>query len=204
MIPFFIFSHFVFKAWDDYWNDNQNPTPITHYDIASDFHLVFSTSDSSVYIYNSFFQDCFCSEYTNGGAIYYHGSSTKFLVERSTFIACKTTGSNGGGAIYFCQGEYIFSKVCGIKCYADPQGIFSYCNTLLSSYSGKILDSTIYMCNSDEERTIFHSYGYFESKSLNVSYNTCARGSGMYIGNCHKNCSIRFASFSNNTSTESK
>ena len=75
-----------------------------------------STSYSDVYIHNSMFRDFTYNGY--GGAI--SCTSTRLLIEDSSFISC-TTSSLRGGAIYYTStssGKVLLNRICAYSCYS--------------------------------------------------------------------------------------
>ena len=135
---YLLLNCFLYKDWDDYWNDGEIVEPTQYYYVSQEKHLYLAMQ--KLYIFYSFFQNVHGGILDRGGgAICCEG--TKLLIETSSFITCISGNSDiSGGAIYE-TGSYIFSKVCGIDCYSALNGVFSYC----SASEGKIYQSSLYL-----------------------------------------------------------
>ena len=200
MIVLFIIEFFIFKDWDDYWNDEENVEHKQYNYVSQKEPLSFTSQN--LHIFSSIFRNI-----TSSSILYiYHSKGSKLLIERSSFIECKTTDDFGASqAIYFCSGNYIFSKVCGIKWNAD-RATFAHC-IVSSNCKGRIIQSSFNLCNSEGDYIIYHyEDGPMNTELINLSYNKCEYGSGIWYLDHSDSITItsyiKYSSLTNNTSTE--
>ena len=193
-------------AWQDVFSNPISPSNVLSpklYKIRRELQA------NSHYIANSFFNEI--SSSSTGGALFCNtgSSSTKLLIECSSFKSCHS-GNRYAGAIYFKSGQCCFYKVCGYDCsitsdYAYFQFAYVYV-TDNSTYINNVNDSSItYSINNYDAWYIMNHYnGKINIISVNLSHNKCSAQSAI---RCHPSstsssdlpCLISLSSFTNNT-----
>ena len=126
-------NHFFSKTFLKFdWSSYFGPPNIEQTKPEYNEHNSYSTTSNNIWIINIWIINTnFILTSTsrgNGGAVAYHSSSSsKLLIEYSSFHGCNCT--NYGGAIYFGEfGQCVISYACGYKCSTGNNfnGQFSY------------------------------------------------------------------------------
>jgi hypothetical protein len=156
----------------------------------------------TAYIKNCFFNGISTSG-TGGSICYSSSSSLLMLIESSTFI--NSQASSHGGAVYFCNGQFVMSKVCGYGCRSTSASCqFDYVQVTNSAGNkNEIHDSAI--CRTNQPSYYYetlHHYGKIVVKQTNFSSNSCYSVATIYSnptsnGNSASS-SISYSSFANN------
>ena len=191
----FHFQSFVETSWSEYYEEvpdtvKTNLTADQHIDVFGNIWVCnckFSVLDHS----------------GNGAAICKSLSSgiSNMLIEFSIFQEC-TTAKSEGGAIYFNKGQCVIASSCGYKCIAGYGYPGEFSRILVSSGSKNyIIDSSITKAKTEiGEVTLYHAFGNFLCKGVNVSNNELYLYSGIRIWDPSTSL-ISFSSFRNNNAT---
>ena len=182
--------------WNSYWNDEETKSPEAFKWEKQMQRQVLENRD--YYIKYSYFSSL---QNSNGGAIFLstENSTTKLLIESSSFINCSVPEYGRGGAIYMDYGNCILSKNCGYQCSSyNNHGPFSYINI---NDINKIFDTSVTQCTSYFGYTLCHMYGEIIIQSLNSSFNICAVCSSLYCFPTRNGCNISYSSITNCTTS---
>ena len=182
-------------------DEGNSPNPYT---VNSTTGPPYSPRETRVYVKNSFF-----SHLNNRAINYIATTSSKMLIETSTFNAC--TSFSDGGSIYQSEGNFILSKCCGFKCYStgtNVGGMFAY-TTLSAGSKNTVLDTSISFSYDVEDNIPgYHAsldlrQGSIYVNTLNTSYNNIKQNAGIYfcIRSSDEISYISFASIRENNST---
>jgi hypothetical protein len=159
------------------WNDYFTGTPTLFQ--TKEYGTQLSLSATNVYVLNCFFKSIMSE--SNGGALSCTSSVTCLLVESSSFLSCKASGSNGG-AVYFYNtgsGQCVLQGVCGYdSCTTgSSDGVFSYVYVKNdASYKNYLNFSSISRClNEDSSSWLMYrqNNGKICCQSVNISMNKC-------------------------------
>ena len=157
------------------------------------------------YVVNCYFYSITYSS-GNGAAIYLSKSGVHFLVEFSTFVECSTTGSSSyGGGLYISNADFAMNHVCAIECKSSHRSSFTYAIGSTSRTVNSIHHSSIAYCFAENSYTMYHSYGYIDIRSVNLSHNTATQYSALVCqpSSIKDNIgtSISYSSFADNNAT---
>ena len=101
---------FIDYAWTDFYDGTVSPN-------CEKTEIKFRVELSSS---NAYICDCLFTNITStsSGGAFYSISTTKLLIETTTFASCKTSAQNGG-AVYFVNtnyGQSAINRVCAFDC----------------------------------------------------------------------------------------
>jgi hypothetical protein len=128
-------------SFEDVYGKGLNPTHYTRIEYGG---TRLTPNANNVYVYDCFFHDISYS--SNGGAINCGSSVYKLLIEQSSFISCKTSGSYGGGVYFEYTGNYecVMSKICAFGCSCGSFGTFAFIRLYNSAdHKNHFNDSTV-------------------------------------------------------------
>jgi hypothetical protein len=194
------------RTFDDVYGSGLSPTSYTAPEYTD---KRVDTSATNAYVHDCVFRSCTGS--SNGGAICCGSGVRRLLVEQSSFISCKTSGSYGG-AIYFSNtgnGECVLSRICGFNCYSTNTGAswgqFAYLNPYNNyNYKNHVNDSTITRSsnqNLDVRYTLDLRNGNILCPSVNLSHSVCVYVPALYCDPSSDTCCISYSSIVNNTAS---
>ena len=155
-----------------------------------------TTSQSELYVVNCYFYSIKYSG--NGIAIYHERSSAHFLVEFSTFVECGYSGV----VLYIRDADFAMNRVCALSSVS-----FTYAPGLSSSIINCIHHSSVAYCDARGYHIMYHSYGFIDIRSLNLSHNTANSYYLLYCYSYQTNndnigYNITHSSFANNTADQ--
>ena len=161
---------------------------------------------SNAYVVNCYFYSITYSG--SGAAIYLYQEDAHFLVEFSTFVKCSTINGNYfGGGIYIYYADFAMNHVCAFECKSSYQSSFTYVSgpTSTSRTVNSIHHSSIAYCFAESYYTMYHSYGYIDIQSVNLSHNTATQYSALVCqpSSIKDNIGTRisYSSFADNNAT---
>ena len=202
-------KHFytIFSHWTEFYGEELEEPNYNNYTYCQQETCENKTSinliEKNAWISNCYFLNM--SSPSNGAAI--HDESTNnLLIEECTFDRCKISGQNRGGAIYVHSSNCVLHKVCGVSCESSYISSFSYIGQESSKQTNNtVYDSSVAYCNAVSYYAMYHSFGYIDIKSVNLSHNK-AKSSypALYSQPSSTNggkygTSISYSSFSNNS-----
>jgi hypothetical protein len=191
-------------AWSDFFEGNPS-TPLT----PKEYKERQTISGTNVYISNCLFNQC---THSSAGAALYSDSVTYLLIESTSFFSCKTSSSNGCGAIRFTNGDCVLHKVCGNDCCSTNTGSwyqFAEINAKSSTSSKNYINySSFARCVNDHASSgaIFYvRYGKICCTSNNISMNKIGYRPGFSSDPLTDSkvvtCSFLYSSFVDNIAT---
>jgi hypothetical protein len=162
-------------------------------------------NENNVYVHDCVFSYCLSS--TNGAALNCSSNVYKLLVERTTFVSCKTSNGAGGGIYFYSttSGESVLNKICGFSCSSPNNGLFAMIRTK-SDVNNKnhFNDSSIThtsALNSNYPLSLYN--GNILCPSINVTNNECksypAYGCYPTVSSASDTCCVSYSSIVNNT-----
>jgi hypothetical protein len=165
-------------------------------------------NDTNVYVNNCIFSNIVSTSF--GGAILSDKCVSKLLVEQSSFIACKTSNSSGGGVFFVNtnSGQCVMSKICAFNCSTTlnitTYGQFAYIvaqNNL--NKKNHLRDSSVAHTLKESKRseyTVTLSYGGVKFESDNISNNDCSDTSAFHCSpTIYGSSYVSYSSIVNNT-----
>ena len=200
---FYIFKEKIFD-WNDYYKSSITLKETIKNTKFSSENQKFDTILGNTYVYNCFFFYTFSS--SHGGAIFYSKVGTDLLIEKCLFTNCSAKESTG--AIRVTGGNLSIAFSCGKRCFAPINDAFSSVSLDKTIQINSVFESSIINCEAKESFVMYHSQGFINIKSLNLSNNKANSTSGLYCapGKFGENnvfaTFVSFSSFSNNTAHE--
>lgn len=142
------------SEWSDYYTDPYNYT--YQHETYNDSEI--SVSSASYYIVH-----CIFANFTST-SLYFDStdSSTKLLIEDTSFFSCSTSG-DGGCLYFFNSGQVAQSRIFDSNCYASDNGQHS--QTYVSGAQNCVLDSTFDRCGS-----LYSNYNIFLMSGGNMTF----------------------------------
>ena len=170
---FKLFKDFKDFSWNDYYG-NTNIDKLYENKKFNSKHESLHINSSNTYVYNCYFFQLTAS---SGGAILYSLSESYLLVEKSIIENC-TVKQNSAG-IGVTAGNCVIAFVCGKYEYAGhSDGFCSICYDNARKIN-HVFDSSISNCEANKSHIMYHSFGDFYAKSLNLSNNNASDVSGI-------------------------
>ena len=194
-----VFIHL--NDWDEFFGEENETQKEQIYIFGSESSRR-SYGKGRVYVINSVFEDL--EEQERGGGIYFNSTdaNSKLLVEDSQFVNC-VTHLSGGGIYRVENGSTVLHRVCGFGCKVTEgsengnDGPFSTVHSSTGCYN-YIIESQVSLCNSSWGCTVHMMNGNCMAKYQNISYNNCARYSGIKYST-NDVCNTSYSSLKNNT-----
>jgi hypothetical protein len=203
------------RTFTDVYGPDYTPTDYTGLNYTERLII----NENNVYVHDCVFY-C-CSSDSDGGALYCNYRVYRMLVEKSSFISCKTSSFNGGG-IYFwssSNGECVLSRICGFNCSSinsatdgtTAVGPFGYIYTKNNNtYRNHVNDSSITHTLKECKYSCYSLYlynGNILCQSVNLTNNECFGRTALYcshIGSTESDTHcISYSSIVNNTANGS-
>ena len=116
---------------------------------------------------------------TDGAAIFNSGSAKRILIEFSVFFDC-TTSSSESAAIESTGCDNVLNNICGTSCQCTG-GNCGFCCNYGNGPDNKnyVHDSSVAYCVASSSYTMYHSRGYIDIKSVNLSHNEASSYSAL-------------------------
>jgi len=168
--------------------------------LLSLFEDFFSISPScqSRFVYGATLHDFFVSECSfigsnvneNGGVIKYENAVVHFVAEDCLFYNCRVGASNCGSGIYFkcTNGGIVVNRICAFYCYissaSSNNGVFMSSQSSNTNKNYLLLSSFRHCPHNSFSSSRYSinafTYGYCQTKYINMSQNYVERPFGYY------------------------
>jgi hypothetical protein len=195
-------SVFLKISFADFYGNGYSPKEYT----GPEYTQTLTLNENYVCVRDSVFQYCLSS--SNGGAIYCSNTVYKLLVERTSFISCKTSSSGGGICFYnTASGECILSKICGFNCSSTGSGqcanIYTKNDATFKNHVNDSSFSHTSKVSSSPHHVLYLNYGNILCPSVNITNNECYGHTAIWCSQSVSSSSdticISYSSIVNNT-----